>query len=289
MQIAEDAKPLALESRTRMERYRRQLLSAGMTEPSRWTSSSWHWLFYKPVTELTAFVVNLHGSNDFITVTYGYASTAFTRMSSDEDYLSKYGVWDEYITIHEVFLICSEDDESEATARIKHMHDTYLTTTKDQLLACGKEKRRAFLQRITNKLKPLGFKKSGNKWKHPLESGCFLLFEAQKSGFSDEYYFNIFICREGTDTHTCCYTRLSPPNMCPLDWQALTFDEFDFFLEKSVVPFLTEILNTPLHELAKLRHICEICRCSRDKCPDCWINGKKRFPFCKFPLKNTAP
>lgn len=52
--------------RGKMERYRRMLLAAGMLEPTKWENSGVHWLFYKPATELTAFVVNLRETEFYI-------------------------------------------------------------------------------------------------------------------------------------------------------------------------------------------------------------------------------
>lgn len=257
---------------TKMEQYRIELLAFDMREPTKWQSSSWHWLFYKPMTELTAFVVNLQGNGLYIEVTYGYASTAFTRMAGDENALLERGVLDEYITVREKAIICDETDEATTKNKIAKMYEAYLHTQKDDLLRFAKEKRKAFIQQIHSRLKPLGFKKKANTWTHALTDTYYLMFNAQKSAFSDEYYFNIYIGKNGTNEYgDCYYTRITPNGMYPSDWQTVDKEEFDFFLEKSVVPELKRIIATPLSELGKIASYWTGCLCNHQKCESCWM------------------
>ena len=267
MQMAVDSKPISHEIRAKMEQYRVDLLTSGMLEPSKAESAIWHWLFYKPTTELTAFVVNLTGTDDSIEVTYGYASTAFTRLVGCENCLIESGVRDEEITIRGKIVICDEADEATARNQIAQMHERYLQTPKDELLIEAKAKRKAFIQQIAVKLKPMGFKKKANTWTRTLEGDYYLTFDAQKSSFSDEYYFNVRIGNSKTGNYGgCYYTRLFPSGMCPMDWQALSKDEFEFFLNRTVVPALEKIIRTPLYELGKLPSIWSCCSCDRKKC-----------------------
>ena len=60
-------------------------------------------------------------------------------------------------------------------------------------------------------------------------------------------------------------------NMCPADWQSLGAENFDFFLEQTVVPALTEIIRTPLDTLGKNPSYWPKCRCDRKKCSFCWM------------------
>ena len=272
MQIAVDSKPLSSEIRAKMEKYRTDLLESGMQEPSKRESSVWHWFFYKPATELTAFIVNMKGSDQYIEVIYGYASTAFTRFAGCENALIESGVRDEEITIREKSVICDEADEASAKAQITQMYERYLQMPKDELLIEAKAKRKAFIQQIAVKLKPMGFRKKANTWTQALESDYYLMFNAQKSAFSDEYYFNVYIGKNGSNLYgDCYYTRVFPGDMCPMDWQALSKDEFEFFLNRTVVPALEQIIHTPLHELGKLPSIWSCCSCNRKKCEQCWV------------------
>ena len=259
-----------------MEGYRRLLLDAGMAEPTKRKPSGGHWFFYRPVTEWTAFIVNLTGNDDCVEVVYGYASTAFTRMAGDENAIVEWGVSDEGITIREKTVICDEVDEAAARLQITQMYERYLQTQKDALLAEAKEKRKAFLQQIAVQLKPWGFRKKAGTWTRSLEGGYDLMFNAQKSAFSDTYYFNISIAESGmNDRGSCYYTRVFPGDMCPVDWQALGRDEFELFLNRSVVPALEQIINTPLRELGKLPSIWSCCSCDRKKCEPCWVEKNR--------------
>lgn len=258
--------------RERMEMYCQKLLEAGMLEPTKWENSDDNLRFYKPVTELTAFVVNLRGTEFYVEITFGYASTAFTRMAGDENALIYWGVDDEYITLREKLLICDEAEEEAAAMQIQKFHDQYLQTEKEELLNVAKAKRKAFLQQIADKLKPLGFRKKANTWTRPLAGAFYVIFNAQKSGFSDEYYFNLYIGKNGTSVYgDCYYTRLAPEGMCPMDWQALSREEFEFFLDRTVVPVLEQIMYTSLEELGKEPFIWSGCSCDRKKCEKCWV------------------
>lgn len=271
MQIAADPAPLATEIRTRMEQYRAKLLASGMQEPSKRESSVWHWYFFKPVTSLTAFIVNLTGTDQAVKIVYGYASTAFTRFAGDENALIERGVSDEDITIREKVIISDEADEKTAASLIADLYNRYAQTEKDDLLAYAKEKRKAFIQQIAVKLKPFGFRKKANTWTRTLENGFYLIFNAQKSAFSDEYYFNVYIGKDGADScGYCYYTRVAPLGMYPMDWQALSKEEFDFFLTNDVIPALEKIIHTPLVELGKTPSYQSGGHCDRKKCESCW-------------------
>ncbi len=270
--MATELKSLPSDILTKMQRYRKELLTFNMSEPIKRQSSSWHWLFYKPMTELTAFIVNLQGNESCVDITYGYASTAFTRMAGDENALVDWGVSDEDITIREKVIICDEADETTAKRKIQEMYTAYRYTQKEELLLFAKEKRKAFFQQIHVKLKALGFKKKATTWTRSLTDIYYIMFTVQKSAFSDEYYFNIRIGKNGTNEYgDCYYTRIAPSGMFPLDWQAFDNEEFNFFLDKSVVPELEKIIGTPLTELGQIPSYWAGCHCNRQICERCWM------------------
>ena len=272
MQIATDSKPISSTIQSTMERYRAELLEFGMQEPSKRKSSVWHWCFFKPMTELTAFIVNLRGMDNCIEVAYGYASTAFTRFSGAENELIELGVSDENITVREKCIIYNAEDEQTARLLIADMYNRYVQIQKDDLLVFSKEKRKAFIQQIVVKLRPLGFKKKANIWTRTLEGEYYLMFGAQKSSFSDEYYFNICIGKDGlSDRGACYYTRIAPEGMYAIDWQALKREKFEVFLDNTVVPELEKIIHTPLNKLGKIPSYWAGCHCDHKKCGCCWM------------------
>lgn len=269
--MATDFKTFSRGIQTKMEQYRAELLAFGMSEPTAQQSSS-HWCFYKSTTELTAFILNLKMNGSNIEISYGYASTAFTRLANNENALHEYGVSDEDITIREKVIISDATDEAIAKQKIKEMYTIYQKTQKDDLLLLAKEKRKAFIQQIHTKLKPLGFRKKANTWAHSLDDTYYIMFNAQKSAYSDEYYFNLYIGKNGTNNYgDCYYTRIAPNDMFPMDWQALGKEEFNLFLDEIVVPELEKIIKTPLIELGQISSYWKGCHCTRQKCESCWM------------------
>lgn len=256
----------------KMAQYRQQLLAFGMLEPTQNIYSEERMLFYKPAQELTAFVVNLTAKDDCIVLMYGYASTAFTRFAGSEQELTKHGVSDIDITIREKAVISQQSQEAAVRASIADMYHRYQQTEKAALLACAKEKRKAFLNQISLLLKPLGFRKKGNSWTRPLTADFYLMFNAQKSIFSDEYYFNVYIGKNGTNCYgDCYYTRIFPQGPYPADWQGLSQAQWDTFFSGTMVPTLDHILRTPLEELGADPDYQRHCYCNRTLCSTCWM------------------
>lgn len=251
--------------------YKQQLLHAGFQEAALGQSTTLG-LFYKPCTEQTAFVVDLLGTAHWVEVVYGVASTAFTRLKGNEDSLAKMGISSTDINLREKLLITSWEDEPAAWETIANFFQTYLHLEKEELLALVQKKRKAFLQQITQALKPLGFRKQGNLWAADFTPEYNLQWHAQKSDFSDQYYFNLRIRKKGTQQHlSCFYTRLYPGGLCPLDWQAMPPEVFQHFLDSVVRPVLAQLLHTPLQKLGKQPDLWEGCHCQRDACLSCWV------------------
>ena len=152
------------------------------------------------------------------------------------------------------------------------MYDKYYQVEKEELLECSRKMRKEFFDKIDVRLKLLGFKKKGNTWKKNLEREFYLMFEAQKSSFADEYYFNVTVDTDYRKfARDCFYTRLFPEELCPLDWQLYPEDKLTEFLDNEVVPFLLHIIDTPLLELGKEKMIWAGCWCERDDCAFCWV------------------
>lgn len=268
MQISENPKPIPADIREKLENYRTQLLSAGFFEPTRHHSADWHWYFYRPDTDLTSFAVNLRGKDGWLEVTYGLASTAFTRMAGDENALGWYGLSDPDITLRENFLVCDDSDAETLAAQIAAFFSRYRGTEKDALLDLAREKRKAYIAQFAAALKPLGFKKKATTWTRPLDA-FELIFNLQKSAYADEYYYNIRFQPAGSrDYRRCHESRISPGTM---DWQALTAQELDFFLKRTLLPTLQKFLETPLPELGRDPKIWKCCHCDHSLCPRCWV------------------
>lgn len=195
----------------KMEIYREQLLQFGMLEPKNCNKKLMHWLFYKPIKQYTAFVVNLTSTKE--------------------------GVSDCEISLREKVIIANDDDEQFAAKQIGDMYAKYLNLEKDELLAVVKSKRNEFIKKFSVALKPLGFKKNGNIWKKSVSDSKSIEFHLQKSLYSDSYYFNINVLIDGKyDLDS--QSRITVDKKYQLDWQCATEDEID-----SLVNILIKKLN----------------------------------------------
>lgn len=240
------------EASPRIAAYRKQLLGAGFQEAALWHSSPKLGLFYRPCTEQTAFVVDLLGTAHWGGGGLRLCLHGVHRIKGNEDSLAKAGVSAAAIHLREKLLLASWEDEPSAREAVAALYRAYPSLEKEELFALVQEKRKAFLRQISQALRPLGFRKQGNACTADLAPGTVLQWHAQKSGFSDEYYFNLFIRKQGAVYQgSCFYDRLHPAGLCPLDWQAMPPEVFQHFLDSTVVPVLEKILHTPLEELGK--------------------------------------
>ncbi len=276
MEISNEFEVITKEVQDKMFAYREIILSKGFFEPTQFDPSEENWRFYKPFTDLTALVLNLNYKDEQIEVYYGCASTAFTLMKGCENVLIEDGVSNESINLRKKTVLPIEFDNVVIDIILKDLYEEYSYIDKDNLLNLVKEKRKTFINKFTSKLKPMGFKKKANSWKYDLQNDYYLLFEVQKSRFSDEYYFNVYIAKE--NSKVCCdcfYRRIAPDNMFPMDWQTISDELFEKFLNEDLEKLLKHIISTPLNELGKEDLIIQNCNCDRKQCDFCWVNETK--------------
>ena len=221
--------------------------------------------FYRCTLEKVAFIVNLKDYGDNIGVTYGFTSIV------DQDYLRSYGEDNSNIKIRFHSVIKTDEDKIAVASEVKRVYDTYLNRSKDEILSLKKERQKQFLQKIAEKLKPLGFKKKGAKWTRFLDSDFCLEFEAQKSQWSDEYYFNVSVYHKDVQFPHCYGTRLNTNGKGIYNWQLMTDEELNCLLDEAIQNILIPIINTPLAELGTRKKIWQDCACPRNKCNTCWV------------------
>lgn len=208
------------------ETYRAALQAAGFTEATEKRGR-----FFRELTAQTVFQINLTQSGNAVSLCYGILSTAFFQIAGERDLYLKHGVSDSRITLRSK----SEQD-------IRLFYDQHRTKEKDEILAEVKEKRNAFFQQIHAHLKPLGFRKKGTVWTKPLESPYLLIYDLQKSMYSDTDYYNIALARTDHPQSRCGYIRLSH---APFDWQTDT----EYLTDRAIRDWLIPIINTPIADL----------------------------------------
>lgn len=242
--------------------FREQILKAGFREAR---ADFRQFNFYRNTNEKAFFIINLRDCGESIKVTYGFSAI------SDEEFLKNYGENDCDIKLRYTVTIKNETDEETAASEIKRIFDLYCSVSKDEILALRKAKQKEFLEKITNKLKPAGFKKKGAKWIKVLDGDFCLEFNAQKSQWSDEYYFNISIYHSKIICSQCYGTRLNINKKGIYDWQLITDEELNRLLNFAYENMLLPIINTPLTALGRRREVWAGCTCKRDKCESCWV------------------
>ena len=241
---------------------REEILNANFQE-AKWEFKQFS--FYRCTLEKVAFIVNLKDYGDRIGVTYGFTSIV------DQDHLKNYGEDNNDIKLRFCSVIKNEQDKIAVANEVKNVYATYLDKSKDEILSLKKERQRQFLQKIAEKLKPLSFKKKGAKWTRLLDSDFCLEFEAQKSQWSDEYYFNVSVYHKDVQFPRCYGTRLNTNGKGIYNWQLMIDEELNCLLDGAIQNILIPIINTPLAELGNQKEIWQGCTCPRNKCNTCWV------------------
>ena len=217
--------------------YREMMFEKGFSEAKQKTGH-----FFRQATEQTAFVINLEVDEDScITILYGFASTAY--MPGDEEWFVNHGSDIDDCQVRNI--LCIWDAESEAGAKtiISNFYEQYKNHTKEEILAVKKERQKEFLAHFARALKPLGFKKKGTKWTRELENGRALTFDAQKSSFSDQYYFNITVHEASNLYTTYSYERVVMYGSGIYNWQLMTQDQIENLIQYTIKNYIEPILN----------------------------------------------
>ncbi len=218
-------------------KYTKILLSNGFSEAQKEYGH-----FFRQATKQTAFVVNFEDDNKkCITILYGFASTAY--VAGAEEWFANYGSYMNDCQVRNI--LCVWDDESEVTAKtsISNFYEKYKNHTKEEILAVKKERQKEFLSHFTCAFKPLGFKNKGTKWTKTLDNGRTLTFYAQKSAFSDEYYFNVIVHDSSNLNTTYSYERVVMDGSGIYNWQLMTQNQIDSLIQSALTNYIEPKLN----------------------------------------------
>lgn len=258
---------------------KQQLFDAGFAEA---TKRPMH--FWKSLTEKTAFIVNLKELSAGVGIVYGVISTAVFWTEGDWDYFRQFGRSDDSCNLRFYIEIKSVDGEAKARTEICELYEEYLHIDKDTLLATVKERRKQFIQQITDVLKPLGFRKKGNQWRKPLSENIMLQFWADKDPYSDLYYFEVDIYALNPPGGVWCYSRrldaketdifdwkgYSEPHR-RFDWQLQSTEDLLEIVNRAYEQELSPFLRNGIEEMGKQPFVWHNCICNRKRCADCWV------------------
>lgn len=230
--------------------------------------------FFRPVTDRTAFILNITlEENTYIHIVYGFTSTAFFALGPGEkEFFLQEGCRSDDITLRRCADAWDEESLALAEGAIRSFYEEYRETGKDALLERSKADRKEFLSQVGTLLKPHKFRKKGNLWTKAAENGLTLEFHAQKSAFSDEYYFNIHAFPTGKSPYPGCFqTRITAGGRELFDWQLLDRQALLDALADGIRQRLLPFLSLSLSELGKREWIWQCCACNHNRCEGCWV------------------
>lgn len=217
--------------------YRAQLFSNGFSEAKQ---KAGH--FFRQATEKTAFVVNFEEDDEnYISVLYGFTSTAC--LAGNEEWFVNHGAYIDDCQVRNILYVWDDDSEFDAKKRISDFYEQYKNYSKDEILYVKKEKQKLFLDHFARALKPLGFKKKGTKWTKLLENQRALTFYAQKSSFSDEYYFNVTVHNASDLYEIHSYERVVMYGSAIYNWQLMTEEQIDNLIQHALKNNIEPKLN----------------------------------------------
>ena len=198
--------------------------------------------FFRQATEQTALVVNFEDDEEScITILYGFASTAY--MAGDEEWFANHGSDMDDCQVRNILSVWDDASETNARTSISDFYEQYKNHTKEEILAVKKERQKEFLAHFARALKPLGFKKKGTKWTRALDNRRALTFDAQKSAFSDQYYFNVIVHEASNLYATHSYERVVMDGSGIYNWQLMTVEQIDNLIQYALRNYIEPKIN----------------------------------------------
>ncbi len=251
-------KSLTKEIKNKTRDFKEILLKNGFKEAEFYVENRlWKWKFFKVTSEDVAFVINLEPHDNYIEIYYGYASTAFTKMTNCENALNEHGVGSDTINIRSMIKFKCRDDEAIIYNKIKNFYDEYNSLTKNELLELAKEKRKEFISKVNSKLKSIGMKKKSSTWTISLNNEYKLSLIMDKTRFCDcyDFYYAIHNIEENIPMKRChsSYIAYEYKNQrCHLNYQCYSEEELENFLNFIVDSNLLPIIKTKESNLKDL-------------------------------------
>lgn len=214
-----------------------------------------------------AYVMNLLPQEDELLIEAGFL------FPSDWDYVASIGERDTSIRLRVIRRVSTVETLHAALAEANALRDAWFDKSREEVKRHIAEKQKAFLQRITAQLKPLGFRKKAANWTFQRGDGYEVVWNAQKSAYSDGYYFNLYLHRVGMRELYGCIDKRPMGGL--LDWQTVPGEEFDARLNTVIEERIRPLMTLPLTEIARQPdrfgrpYVCEPRRCA-----DCWYPEK---------------
>lgn len=221
--------------------------------------------FFQVVSPEKVFVVDVKDDG----VVFGWAFQG--KGEAGESVLYESGIGADECNLRFFSAVSCENDWQQAKERIEKCYLEYLYWTKEELLDHIKALRKAFIQRFTDRLKPLGFRKKSNHWKRTIGEKYEFEVHVQKSAYADRYYVNLSIEPLNWAWMGCFHTRIDFEGEYLLDWQLTPGDVIDRALDRMMDDWIRPAVEMDPNEFGKREYVSLNCHCSRKVCTDCWV------------------
>ena len=119
------------------------------------------------------------------------------------------------------------------------------------MLKLKKERQKAFINKINDKLKTIGFKKKNTIWTKELGEGYQLDFSAYKSQWSDVYIFDVHV--QNPNNKVIYLNRINTCDRGMYNWQLLTDEEINVLFNYVINDVLRPIIISPLEVVKKYK------------------------------------
>ncbi len=228
-------------------------------------------IFFKEISDYTAFAINIHDLGTHLSVICGLCSTKDVEEGTIVAHFKQLGADTDSINLRYVYHIYNDSDVEKIGREIKSIYDRCRDISKNELLETVRELRKNFFNQIHPLFKPLGFNKKGSKWYKLLSPDLQLVFHAQKERFGEKYYFYYYI--EPTNKENCNYYYAADigDRSKKFDWQLDPIEEILNYITNEILTEIKVIIDTPLDNLKKLPYFSNCWLTCPKKCSNCWV------------------
>ena len=197
-----------------------------------------------------AWVLNLHRKFDGLLVEAGFAFPANTP--EDRALFAERGCTDTDIRLRLCRLVHTPEELQAVLAEAEALRQAWFARSRDEVKKEIAARQKAFAARITAQLKPLGFRKKALHWTYARPDGWHVDFNAQKSAYTDAFYFNLLLTEP--DKHPWYMGVIDErPLGNLLDWQTMPADDFGDLLRAVVQRRILPLMSTPIDQLTNTK------------------------------------
>lgn len=197
-----------------------------------------------------AWMLNLRRKFDGLLVEAGFAFPANTP--EDRVIFAERGCTDTDIRLRLCRMVHTPEELQAVLAEAEALRCAWFDSSRDEVKKEIAARQTAFAARITAQLKPLGFRKKALHWTYTRSDGWHVDFSAQKSAWTDAFYFNLLLTEP--DKHPWYMGVIDErPLGNLLDWQTMPVEDFDDLLRAVVQRRILPLMASPIGQLTNAK------------------------------------